>query len=64
MTTETITIDGGQYTRITADPGKTLRRIHDGFVMGGQVILGIDYSTDTPRQDMAEYYEEADATEG
>ena len=32
--------------------------IHDGFIMGEIIYLGIDYSTGEPREDKAEYYEE------
>lgn len=61
MTTETREINGQPYTVITADEGKILSRKHDGFAMGRQVILGIDYSTGEPREDRPEYYEEVDA---
>ena len=43
---------------ITAKEGYTFRRIHDGFIMGEIIYLGIDYSTGEPREDKAEYYEE------
>ena len=46
--------------KITAQPGKTYRRIHDGFIMGSEIYLGVDYSTGTPREDKPEYYEEID----
>jgi len=45
---------------ITAKTGKVFRRIHDGFVMGNEIYLGIDYSTGEPREDLPEYYEEID----
>ena len=45
---------------ITAQAGKVLRRIHDGFIMGNEIYLGIDYSTGEPREDKPEYYEEID----
>lgn len=45
---------------ITAKTGKVFRRIHDGFVMGNEIYLGIDYSTGEPREDKPEYYEEID----
>ena len=45
---------------ITAQTGKVFRRIHDGFVMGNEIYLGIDYSTGEPREDKPEYYEEID----
>ena len=44
--------------RIEAKEGFTFRRIHDGFIMGEIIYLGIDYSTGEPREDKAEYYEE------
>ena len=43
---------------ITAREGFTFRRIHDGFIMGETIYLGIDYSTGEPREDKEEYYEE------
>ena len=44
---------------ITADEGKIFRRIHDGFVMGNVIHLGIDYSLlPEGREDLPEYYEE------
>ena len=43
---------------IIATEGYTFRRIHDGFIMGETIHLGIDYSTGEPREDKAEYYEE------
>jgi hypothetical protein len=46
--------------KITAQEGKVFRRIHDGFVMGTEIYLGIDYSTGEPREDLPEYYEEID----
>ena len=49
---------------ITADEGKTFRRIHDGFVMGNVIYLGIDYSQSPEgREDLPEYYEEIDESE-
>jgi len=45
---------------IKATEGKTFKRIHDGFIMGSEIALGIDYSTGTPREDKPEYYEEAE----
>jgi hypothetical protein len=44
--------------RIEAKEGFTFRRIHDGFIMGEIIYLGIDYSTGEPREDKEEYYEE------
>ena len=43
---------------IEAKEGYTFRRIHDGFVMGDKIYLGVDFSTGTPREDLPEYYEE------
>ena len=43
---------------LTADEGKTLIRIHDGYDMGIGIQLGIDMSTGEPREDKVEYYEE------
>ena len=44
--------------RITAESGYTFVRIHDGFEMGEEIYLGIDYSTGEPREDKPEYYRE------
>jgi len=46
--------------KITAQAGKTFRRIHDGFIMGNEIYLGVDFSTGEPREDKPEYYEEID----
>lgn len=46
---------------LIADEGKVFRRIHDGFIMGVEIVLGIDYSTGVPREDKEEYYEQIDA---
>jgi len=46
--------------KITAQEGKTYRRIHDGFIMGNEIYLGVDFSTGEPREDLPEYYEEID----
>ena len=43
---------------ITAESGYTFVRIHDGFEMGEEIYLGIDYSTGEPREDLPEYYRE------
>ena len=59
----TKTIDGSDYAVIVASEGKTFRRIHDGFTMGGEIVLGVDYSTGVAREDKPEYYEEVDETE-
>lgn len=44
--------------KIEAKEGYTFRRIHDGFIMGEVIYLGIDYSTGEAREDKPEYYEE------
>ena len=44
--------------KIEAKEGFTFKRIHDGFIMGSIIYLGIDYSTGTTREDLPEYYEE------
>lgn len=62
MTTETKNIAGADRTVITADEGKVFIRKHDKFQMGGEIVLGIDYSTGDPREDKPEYYEEAEHT--
>lgn len=41
---------------IIADQGKVYKRIHDGFVMSEQIILGKDFSTGVERDDLPEYY--------
>ena len=43
---------------IRTDEGMTFVRIHDGFEMGEEIYLGIDYSTGEPREDKPEYYRE------
>ena len=48
---------------LTADEGKTLIRIHDGYDMGNGIQLGIDTSTGVPREDKPEYYKEVDIPE-
>jgi hypothetical protein len=40
------------------DPRKIFRRIHDGFIMGREIVLGQDFSTGKQREDLPEYYEE------
>ena len=47
-----------EKNRITAESGYTFVRIHDGFEMGVEISLGIDYSTGEPREDLPEYYRE------
>ena len=44
--------------RITASEGMTFVRIHDGFEIGEEIYLGIDYSTGEHREDKPEYYRE------
>lgn len=58
MKTEIKNIAGVDRTVITTDEGKIFVRKHDGFVMGNDIFLGIDYSTGDPREDKAEYYTE------
>ena len=43
---------------ITASEGNVFKRTHDGFMMGNSIVLGVDYSTGVPREDLPEYYEE------
>lgn len=45
---------------IKASENKTFQRIHDRYVMGNEIYLGIDYSTGTPIEDKPEYYIEID----
>ena len=47
-----------ENNKITAESGYTFVRIHDGFEMGEEIYLGIDYSTGEPREDKPEYYRE------
>ena len=47
-----------ENNKITAENGYTFVRIHDGFEMGEEIYLGIDYSTGEPREDKPEYYRE------
>ena len=47
--------------KITATTGKVFRRIHDEYIFGNEIYLGIDYSTGVAREDKAEYYDEVDA---
>ena len=53
---------------ITADEGKVLRRISDGFIPGDKVTLGYTYyinnePLDTPLLEIAEHYEEIPISE-
>jgi hypothetical protein len=60
MTVEIKNIHDRDVTVIRADEGKVFKRKHDGFIMGTEIFLGIDYSTGTARQDLPEYYEGID----
>jgi hypothetical protein len=42
----------------TQHTNRVFRRIHDGFIMGNEIVLGKDYSTGIERDDLPEYYEE------
>jgi hypothetical protein len=42
----------------TQNTNRVFRRIHDGFIMGNEIVLGKDYSTGIERDDLPEYYEE------
>jgi hypothetical protein len=42
----------------TQNTNRVFRRIHDGFIMGNEIVLGKDYSTGVEREDLPEYYEE------
>ncbi len=61
MTVEIKNIHDRDITVMRADEGKVFKRKHDGFIMGTEIFLGIDYSPGTARQDLPEYYEEIDA---
>jgi hypothetical protein len=43
---------------IRAKQNRLFKRIHDGFIMGNEIVLGKDYSTGKEREDLPEYYEE------
>jgi len=43
---------------ITASEGMTFVRLHDGFEMGEEIYLGIDFSTGEPREDRPDFYQE------
>lgn len=45
-------------TLIKAKYNHIFRRKHDGFLFGNEIVLGTDFSTGTPREDLPEYYEE------
>ena len=47
-----------ENNKITAESGYAFVRIHDGFEMGEEIYLGIDYSIGEPREDLPEYYRE------
>lgn len=49
--------------KITAKENHVFVRNHDGFRMGNEIHLGIDYSTGVKRQDKIEYYHEEPMTE-
>ena len=51
MTVEIKNIHDRDITVIRADEGKVFRRKHDGFVMGNEIFLGIDYSLGYERVD-------------
>jgi hypothetical protein len=42
----------------TQHTNRVFKRIHDGFIMGNEIVLGKDYSTGIEREDLPEYYEE------
>jgi len=63
MKIDTITLNGNEFVRITATVGFKLRRLHDQFIFGTEVVLGLDFSTGIERQDLPEYYEEILITE-
>jgi len=41
---------------LTAQQGKVFKRIHDGFVMSNEIVLGMDFSTGTEKEDSPDYY--------
>jgi hypothetical protein len=43
---------------IRAKQNRLFKRIHDGFIMGNEIVLGKDYSTGVEREDLPDYYEE------
>jgi hypothetical protein len=43
---------------IRAKQNRVFKRIHDGFIMGNEIVLGKDYSTGVEREDLPEYYKE------
>jgi hypothetical protein len=42
----------------THTQGNVFRRKHDGMLFGNEIVLGLDFSTGSPREDLPEYYEE------
>ena len=63
MTTEIVKIYNRDITVMRADEGKVFKRKHDGFIMGTEIFLGIDYSLGYERVDLPEYYEEIEMPE-
>jgi hypothetical protein len=47
----------------TKNSNKVFKRIHDGFIFGNKIHLGIDFSTGVQREDLPEYYEEIENPE-
>jgi hypothetical protein len=63
MTVEIKKIHDRDVTVMRADEGKVFKRKHDGFIMGTEIFLGIDYSLGYERVDLPEYYEEIEVPE-
>ena len=61
MSIGTALFEKKEPTKITADADKVFMRKYDGFIMGNEVVLGIDFSTGEAREDKLEYYEQIDA---
>ncbi len=51
------------HKKITAQDGYIFVRIHDGFKMSNEIVLGYDYSTGVKREDKEEYYRQEVAPE-